>query len=154
MIQCHPLWSFAHSAGQFFSVPSSSPTLSYPSSLLFTPAAQGFSCYYLNGPQDPSHRVVRDESNPAAIVPSAPSYHPPPVFWAHLPLVLIRKQTSAGLQTPSYFVYFSTQSWWFIPVPVDSLTSHIIFLLAKLANFPFSNAINLPSGKYYCTQDR
>lgn len=52
-----------------------------------------------------------------------------------------------------YFVYFFTWSWWFIPVPMDSLTSHIIFLLAKFANIPFSDAINLPSGKYYSTQD-
>lgn len=154
MIQCHPLWSYAHSAGRFFSFPSSFPALSYPSSLLFTPAAQGFSRYCSSGPQDPSHWVVRDESSPAATVPSTPSYHPQPVFWAHVPLVFIRKQTSAGLQTPSYFVYFSRQWWRFIPVPVDSLTSHITLLLTKLANVPFSDVINLPSGKYYCTQDR
>lgn len=37
---------------------------------------------------------------------------------------------------------------------MNSLTSHFIFLLAKLDKFPFSDAINLASGKYYSTRER
>ena len=74
-------------------------TLSYPPSLLFTPTAQGFSHYYLNGPQDPTHWTVGDES-----IPSAPSYQPPICVQGSPHLALIRKQTSAGFKIPSYIL--------------------------------------------------
>lgn len=83
-------------------------TLSYPPSLLFTPTAQGFSHYYLNGPQDPTHWTVGGESIPAAIIPSAPSYQPPTCVQGLPHLVLIRRQTSAGFQIPSYILSISS----------------------------------------------
>lgn len=83
-------------------------TLSYPPSWLFTPVAQGFSHYYLNGPQGPIHWTVGDESFPATIIPSAPSYQLPTCVQGSPHLVLIRKQTSAGFQIPSYFLSISS----------------------------------------------
>lgn len=114
---------------------------------------RGFSSWSFEWAPIPEQLSVGDEL-PVAVVPLGPSYRTPTCSWLTSPLC-----SSVSWPLPSctpliFSVCFSTQSWWFIPVLMNSLTSHFIFLLAKLDKFPFSDAINLASGKYYSTQDR
>lgn len=151
-IQCHP---YAHSAEGLLSIPSPSTNLKLsPFMVIYSKCTGLFSLLFEWAPRP-------NPLNCGRWVLS--SYHdtlcpiwPAPYLCSGLTSPCAHQKADFYWVSNSllFFVYFFTRSWWFIPVPMDSLTSHIIFLLAKLANILFSDAINLPSGKYYCTQDR